>query len=235
MRSHFTDFGGFSTQALDENREKYGNPVAQSLAVPAGTGLFGSIAVPRMGDAYAQNPPSIRRRFVEGLILQSRIHNALTRRYNDFFLSVCAEELALIEDDEEWVNFQERDFDEDDEVERPLFTRGESVVEEVSDREEGSSKKRRLTRRRAVDEEGEEEDESAAKKRRVEEKPRGEAVGKGKGRQVGNRKVEPKSAELVGTETEEGGEEETKVVDDDEEAEVVENKETEDGEISEEE
>jgi hypothetical protein len=234
MRSHFSDFGGFSAQALDENREKYGNPAAQSLGVPAGTGLFGSIAVPRMGDAYAQNPPSIRRRFVEGLILQSRIHNALTRRYNDFFLSVCAEELALIEDDEEWANLQERSFDEDDEVERPLSVPEESVGGEVSDREEGSSKKRRLTRRRAVDEEGDGDDESAAKKRRVEEKPEKEVVGKGKGRQVGNRKVEPKSAETVGTETEEGGEEE-KRVDDDEEVAVGGNEETEDGEISEEE
>jgi hypothetical protein len=234
MRGHYHDFGGFTAQALDENRERFGNPGAQSFAVPAGTGLFGSIAVPRMGDTYAQNSPAVRRQFVTGMVLQTRIHNAMLRRYNDLFLSVCAEELALIDDEEEWVNLQERGFDDDDEVAKPPSISKGSVGEELSDREEGSSKRRRLTRRRAVEEENDGEDESAAKKRKVEEKSEREVVGKGKSRQVGNRKVEPKSAELVGTETEEGGEEEAKV-DDDEEVAVDGNEETEDGEISEEE
>jgi hypothetical protein len=85
-----------------------------------------------------------------------------------------------------------------------------------------------------VDVEGDDEDEVAAKRRKVEEELEREVVGKGKGRQMGNRKVELKSVETVGTETEEGGEEEKKVVDDDKGTVVVGNEETEDGEISEE-
>ena len=233
MRRHFAAFGGFSAQALDENREEYGNPGAHDTVAPAGVGFFGSIPIPRMGGSYAQHLPRERRPFVEGLILQTRIHNALIRRYNEFFLSVCAEEMALIDDDEEWVSRQEREFDEDDEVAGPLFHSDGSAAEVVSDREEGSSKKKRVVRKRAVDVADDGEMASAAKKRRVAEESEEEAVGKGKRRQAGNRKVEPKSAEFVGTETEEGGEEE-KEVDDDEEVVVGGNEEAEDGEISEE-